>query len=309
VRLALAKQSQANSQTVKDQEQTMSRFSVKTKDGFEIALTHFIPQTRKRETPAPQLVLIAGATGVPQQFYRRFATALAEQGYQSITMDYRGIGLSRTTSSLRGFQADFMDWAEQDVPAVLDWMLSRGQVSVVGHSFGGHAFGLLDRANETKGIYSFATGAGWSGYMPFAERLRVEFLWKLMGPVTTGVLGYMPGKAIGGEDLPLGVYRQWRKWCANPKYWFDDPSFERREKFSKVVVPVAFSNSKDDLWALPASAAAFQSGYTSAQTELISYAPQEFGLKAIGHMGYFRSLVGNVLWPKVFDWLDRVNAA
>jgi predicted alpha/beta hydrolase len=286
---------------------TSTDLTLVTEDGFALGATHFQPN-HALTAGDPQFVLMAGATGVPQKFYRRFCRYVADQGYHALSLDYRGLGRSRPPSSLRGFRADYMDWAERDIAAALDWALERGQVSVVGHSFGGHAFGLLPRANETRGLYTFATGAGWSGYMPAGERMRVELMWKLLGPVLTSALGYLPGKILGGEDLPLGVYRQWRRWCQNPRYWFDDPSFDRKERFSGVRVPVIFSNASDDLWALPASAAAFQSGYTQAPRELLTYTPKELGLAQVGHMGYFRSNVGEVLWPRVLAWLESGSA-
>ena len=37
---------------------------------------------------------MAGATAVPQKFYRRFAEFARQQGYDTLTLDYRGIGQS-----------------------------------------------------------------------------------------------------------------------------------------------------------------------------------------------------------------------
>lgn len=46
-------------------------------------------------------LIVAGATGVPQRFYQRFATFCAAQGIEVWTLDYRGIGLSKP-ADLRG---------------------------------------------------------------------------------------------------------------------------------------------------------------------------------------------------------------
>jgi len=65
-------------------------------DGYPLTATlYHAPE------PVAQLV-IAGATGVPQGFYRRFAEYAAQRGYSTLTLDYRGIGQSKP-ASLRGF--------------------------------------------------------------------------------------------------------------------------------------------------------------------------------------------------------------
>ena len=63
-------------------------------------------------------LLVAGATGVPQRHYRRFAEFAAERGLEVWTLDYRGIGLSKPPS-LRGFRMDYRDWARLDLAAVV----------------------------------------------------------------------------------------------------------------------------------------------------------------------------------------------
>lgn len=49
-------------------------------------------------------------------------------------------------------------------------------------------------------------------------------MWHLLGPVATRLYGYQPMSALGlGEDIPLDVYRDWKRWCQYPHYFFDDP--------------------------------------------------------------------------------------
>jgi predicted alpha/beta hydrolase len=163
-------------------------------------------------------LVVAGATGVPQRFYRRFAQHAAAQGLEVLTLDYRGIGLSRP-DTLRGFEMDYLDWARLDLAAAVDAVPEDGlPLFMVGHSYGGHAFGLLPNHERVARFVTFATGAGWHGWMPFAERLRVLAMWRVMGPLLTRWKGYLPWSLLGmGEDLPLPVYRQWRRWCGYPR--------------------------------------------------------------------------------------------
>jgi predicted alpha/beta hydrolase len=279
----------------------MKSFTLAARDDYPLGVTLYGALESSKHT---RLVLMAGATGVPQGFYRRFAEFLAARGHAVLTLDYRGIGRSKH-GSLRGFQADYLDWAGKDLSAVLSWAVERARTFVVGHSFGGHAFGLLPDANATAGLWTFGTGAGWHGHMPLREQPKVLAMWNLLGPAATGVFGYLPSRYFGlGEDLPLGVYRQWKRWCRYPRYFFDDAQAPVRAPFDAVTVPVRGTNSLDDAWAPPASARAFLEGYRNAKLSLEELAPRALGLRGIGHMGYFRPPAGAQLWPRVADWVE-----
>ena len=148
-------------------------------------------------------------------------------------------------------------------------------------------------------------GAGWHGWMPRPERYRVWALWNVLGPIATRIYGYQPMSKFGiGEDLPMGVYRDWKKWCAHPHYFFDDPEARAiTDKFAEVRIPIAAAVSTDDLWAPPSSRDAFFRGYRHAAIEPIDFSPRSLDVGPIGHMGYFRSQVGAALWPQMLGWL------
>ena len=77
------------------------------------------------------------------------------------------------------------------------------------------------------------------------------------------------------------------------------------DKFADVRIPIAAAVSTDDLWAPPASRDAFFKGYCGAAVDAIDLLPANLSVKQIGHMGYFRSQVGAVLWPQMLDWLAQ----
>jgi predicted alpha/beta hydrolase len=265
-------------------------------DGYPLAATLY-------HAPNPQAhLLIAGATGVPQGFYRRFAEYAAQQGFSTLTLDYRGIGKSKP-ATLRGFEMHYLDWANLDLAAAVD-LHNHAQrpLYMVGHSFGGHAFGLLPNHQMVKGFYTFGTGAGWHGWMPRSEQIRVLTMWHVIAPVLTRVKGYMAWSKLGmGEDLPMGVYTNWKKWCRHPRYFFEDPDMpDLAERFAKVTTPIIATNAIDDLWAPPASRDAFMAGYSAAPYEARTIETSN-GLGNIGHMGYFRPS-SQVLWDEALDW-------
>jgi predicted alpha/beta hydrolase len=253
-----------------------------------------------------EFIVLAGATAVPRGFYRRFAEYAQSRGINVITTDYRGIGDSRQ-GSLKGFVMEYADWSKHDLAASVRWASERGRVWIVGHSLGGHAIGQLPDPNIVNAAYVCGAGAGWHGWMPQPERMKVWFLWNVLGPVATRLLGYMPMSKFGiGEDLPMGVYRDWKRWCGFPHYFFDDPAAnEITSKFANVRLPIAANVSTDDLWAPPKSRDAFFNGYTGTTVEAIDISPTQLDVKAIGHMGYFRASVGEQLWPTIIEWLSQ----
>jgi predicted alpha/beta hydrolase len=268
-------------------------------DGYRLGATRYHPQG-----PAQASLVVAGATAVPQGFYRRFAEHAAGRGHEVLTLDYRGIGRS-APATLRGFRMDYLDWARLDLAAAIDAAQRPDRpLYMVGHSFGGHAFGLLPNHAKVAGFWTFATGAGWHGWMPRSERLRVLALWHLIGPVATHMAGYLPWSRLGmGEDLPIDVYRQWKHWCQFPRYFFDDPQMsDLAPRFAAVRTPIVAVNALDDRWAPPRSRDAFMAGYRDAPWRAVDLDPKTYG--PIGHMGYFRP-PAVALWQQALDWFEQ----
>jgi predicted alpha/beta hydrolase len=271
-----------------------------TTDGCRIVATRF-----RAKTQLSGHLIVAGATGVPQGFYYNFARYACARGFTTVTLDYRGIGKSKPTT-LKGFQTNFMDWASLDLAAAVEKMASDTiSLFMVGHSFGGHSLGLLPNHHRIARCYVFATGAGWHGWMPPIESLRVRLLWNVILPILTARKGYAPMSMLGiGEDLPLGIYRQWRYWCTFPHYFFDDPELpDLVGKFAQVKTPIIAANALDDLWALPRSRDAFIKAYKNAPVERVDLIPNK-QQRSIGHMGYFRQQARQ-LWDEVLAWFRR----
>lgn len=276
-----------------------SNIQLQAADGYTLAATHFA-------AAGDQFIVMAGATAVPRGFYKRFAEFAQARGINVVTTDYRGIGDSKY-GSLKGFEMEYADWSRYDLAAAVDYAAARGKVWLVGHSLGGHAIGQLPRPNELQAAYVCGGGAGWHGWMPRPERYRAWLLWNVVGPLFSRIYGYHPMSKLGmGEDLPMGVYRDWKKWCAHPHYFFDDPEARTiTDKFAEVNIPLAAAVTTDDLWAQPTSRDAFFKGYSGTNVDRVDLTPAELGVKQVGHMGYFRAQTGVVLWPRILDWLGQ----
>jgi predicted alpha/beta hydrolase len=254
--------------------------------------------------PTRAHLIVAGATGVAQGFYRRFAKFAAANGYATLTIDYRGIGLS-APATLKGFKMDYLDWGRLDLAAAVDAMSSpQLPLYMVGHSYGGHAFGMLPNHQKVAAFFTFGTGAGWHGWMPPLERIKVLLMWHVLGPLLTRK-GYLSWSELGmGEDLPLDFYRQWKHWCRHPNCFLGDPDMRRVARdFARIRTPMMAANSIDDRWSPPRSRDAFMLGYANTAWQALDLDPVHLGMAPIGHMGYFKAHAVP-LWESALKWLD-----
>ena len=272
-------------------------------DGYPLAAVLYTPNT-----PIKAKIIMASATGVPQPFYRRFSEFCASQGYQIISFDYRGIGKS-APHKMKGFEMSYLDWGEFDLSGVIDFMFEdQYPLYVVGHSYGGQALGLTKNHHKVKAMYCFGTGAGWAGYMPLKERFKVQVMWNIIFPPMVALNGYLPwSKFKMGSDLPIGVYKQWRKWCKHPTYFFADPNLKdlkiRYANVKSIIYAVA---ALDDDWALPNSRLAFMQHYKNADMHFVNISAKEYDLKEIGHMGYFRK-GSEKIWEEILETFNSIN--
>ncbi len=287
-------------------EQTSKGLTITASDGYVLGACRYSPS----ETPVARVVL-AGATGVPQGFYRRFAEFAVDRGFEVTTIDFRGVA-SSAPASLKGFEMDYRDWARLDIAAAIDSAGNDGAepVYVVGHSYGGQSLGLLPHPERVAAMYTFGTGSGWTGWMPRDEQIKVRFMWNVVGPIVTRTTGYLAWNRLGmGEDLPLGVYHQWKRWCRYPEYFFEDPQLpEVQAQYDRVTAPIVGVNSLDDRWIPPAARDAFMRHYRNSAWTGVDLDPRASGLGSIGHMGYFRR-EAEPLWSSALDWLTEQRAA
>jgi predicted alpha/beta hydrolase len=281
--------------------------TVSATDGYPLAATLFLPRGAKRHA-----VLINSATAVPRKLYRGFGSYLAQRGCAVLTYDYRGTGDSRPEArtsykSLAGFKASMSDWAAQDITAAVGWMRERYKAlpfAYVGHSFGGQAFGLLPNNSEVSRALFIAAQAGYWKLMTTPERYRVYAMLNFIGLPLTRALGYMPGKAGLGMDLPKDAFLQWVDWVMSPRYLFDDPTLEALQNFSKYHGALRALCMSDDPWATRPAVELLCSGFTSIKPEIITVMPADTGVSRIGHMGFFRPEHRDTLWRAAAEWIE-----
>ena len=266
-------------------------------DGSRLSLRLYRP-----EGPVTAAVLIGGAMGVRQDYYQPFAQWLAGQGYAVATFDYRGMGESRATRSLRGLKVDLFGWA-RDYDTAIDALREAAPgvpLYLVGHSLGAQLPGLLRNRAQVDGLISVAAGSGyWRDNAPPLRRMILYF-WYLLVPVATALLGYFPGKRLRKVgDLPKGVMLQWRRWCLNPRYHVGAEGVAVRAQFEAARFPLVALSITDDELMTERGTRVLVDCYPNAPRRIERIAPQDVQALRIGHFGLFREQFRSTLWPRI----------
>jgi len=261
---------------------------------------------------AKAAVLIGGAMGVRQDYYQPFAQWLAGQGYAVATFDYRGMGESRVTPSLRGLKADLFSWA-RDYDSAIDALREAAPglpLYLVGHSLGAQLPGLLRNHAQVDGLISVAAGSGyWRDNAPPLRRMILYF-WYVLVPVATAVFGYFPGKRLRKVgDLPKGVMLQWRRWCLHPRYHVGAEGAAVRDQFEAARFPLVALSITDDELMTERGTRVLVDCYPNAQRRIERIAPSDVQAKRIGHFGLFREQFQATLWPRMTALLQGFGPA
>ena len=268
------------------------------RDGFPLAATLHSPSAS-----SGRAALIMPATGVPQEYYAKFADYLAARGFTALTFDYRGIGRS-LEGDVRAVNARMRDWALLDGAAALSLLFEKhSKVFLVGHSFGGQAFGLLPGAERAAA--GFMVGSQ-SGYWKNWPALGRAWLWPVTHvalPLLSELHGYFPSSRFGfGEDLPKGVAIEWARWCRNPTYLVGDLGVA--DLYARFAAPLRAYAIADDALAPAGAVRKLLELYPSSRSELREVSPRELGERRIGHFGFFRERFRDTLWREAADWLE-----
>jgi predicted alpha/beta hydrolase len=275
----------------------MDALALTTPDGVALAARLYRPASAPRAA-----VLIGGAMGVRQDFYRAFAQWLASSGYLTLSFDYRGSGDSLPRGrSLRGFDADLFDWARDTDTAIAALAREAPEVPlyIVGHSLGAQLPGLLMQRDRIAGLVSIAAGSGyWRDNAPQLERI-VLYFWHVLVPLATALCGYFPGRRIGKVgDLPKGVVLQWRKWCLNPRYHVGAEGETVRAMFEAARFPVVALSMTDDELMTERGTRVLVDCYANAPRRIERIAPADVQARRIGHFGFFRDQFRSTLWQR-----------
>ncbi|MCL4244555.1 MAG: alpha/beta fold hydrolase [Candidatus Dadabacteria bacterium] len=289
--------------------------SIRAADGFTIK--GFLWRHPEPVAPDTSVVIINTANSVRCGYYSRFASFLFRNGFDVITYDYRGIGVSRP-ASLKGFDAGWTDWGERDFDAVIRFALETfpgRPIDVAAHSVGGFILGFAESSRLVRRVFTMgAQYAYWRDYAP-GDRARMFAKWHVAMPLVTLLFGYFPGKRLGWlEDTPKGVVRDWA--FSRPRFedvrggsWSARYPDKRAflERFAAVTAPtLAVSVTDDEFGTIPATERLL-AYYTGSPRTHLRISPESIGEPSIGHFPFFNSKFEEKLWRIPLEWLRSGN--
>jgi len=271
-------------------------------DDFPISATLYEPVQANQV-----FVMINAATGVKRRYYDQYASYLCETGFTVLTYDYRGIGGSLVPKAWSGKEPTMADWGRLDLEGVIGWVnkhYPEQYFTAVTHSVGGQLMGLAPSNNDVKAVLSIASQSGYIGNWSGMEKLKFQLMMYLAVPVTTHLVGRLPGALLGSEDLPKGVALQWAYWCRSRHYIVDKHAQPLRKEFEQYDHSMRFYCIADDSMYGPLKAVEeLAAYYKNASTEVVVKKPEDYGVESIGHFGFFKSSMPVIAWNETVSWL------
>lgn len=283
----------------------MKTIDIPCEDGFLIKGNIFPANIDSKKN---KIVIVNSATGVGRNLYKNYACHLAQNGFDVLTYDYRGIADSRP-QELLGFEASFSTWGQQDFSSVINYAkqeFPKHKVLVMGHSIGGTIIGMSENCDLISGIITI--GAQTSYYKDWGkQKYKLYFLWHVIFPLVTSFYGYFPGKRLRLlEDIPKGVIRQWNSRKKNPSM-VDQLEKEGYElfynRFKGKLLTLAI---EDDVIGTKKAIKRVYDLFVSADKEMEDISPQKIGVKKIGHFGFFSRRFTGSLWKKSIEWYEKI---
>lgn len=265
------------------------------------------------------VAVVSPAAGVPQGFYRAFASWLAQRGYAVLTFDYRGIGPSRH-GPIAAETATMRDWGQQDMSAALAAAEQRATAGGerlpllwVGHSFGGNGIGLARGIGGVDAVLTVASQLGDWRLWPGVHRWVTAFFFHLLLPTVTHLFGHAPGWALGGLSampLPKQVALEWARWGRSRGFLWGDPSLQGQLTLHEFDGHAHLWNVSDDMsYAPPQAVDGLATMFVNAAVQRHALTPASVGLKRIGHFRAFRRDSGARIWPRLLAPIEAATPA
>lgn len=276
---------------------------IETQNGRRIGARIF------RASHASSVVIIAGAMGVAQHCYEKFAKFLNDNGHHAITFDYYGYGQS-IHKHVKHCDTDILEWGQQDCHAVIQYAKNHFDhvpVQWIGHSVGGQLMGMTPNFNQITNAVTVACGSGyWRENSPPTKRI-VWLVWYFLTPALVPVLGYFPGKKLNiVGNLPGRVMWQWRRWALNKDYAVGAEGEAMQSQFDSVTVPITSLSFSDDEMMSKENIDSLHSFYRGSDVTMIRVTAEQLGERFVGHLGWFREKFKDSIWAgQILPLLER----
>ena len=260
-------------------------------------------------TPSKGAILLNPGLGIPKEFYQNYAAYLAENDYNCLVYDYRGIANSgKETTNKKTI--NLRNWGIIDMPTMIDYLHQKypqQKIYFIGHSIGGQIAGLVHNHHLVERFIFVATTHGYWPLFNFPLNLFSAFMWYLHIPITANLFGYMPPSlTYRGIRMAKGVALEWAAWSRKKKYiahyFGKNIPHNYYQKIDQNIDVIRF---EDDPIAIPKTVNAMMGYYKNAPIKIHSFDPKKMGEKRVGHSGFFSAKLGQPFWELPLEIIER----
>ncbi|MEM8653384.1 MAG: hypothetical protein AAGF36_01460 [Pseudomonadota bacterium] len=157
---------------------------------------------------------------------------------------------------------------------------------------------MQDGIDDIDRVIAVASGYVHHTDHPWPYQGLARLFWFGHGALLTRLLGYLPGKRLGfGEDLPSGVYWQWRDWCTSKQFFW--PELGRTIPHPVWTgAPIRLVSLADDATIPTAVSWRLERSYSAEACSRVVLDPADYGLSKVGHIAGF-ARKNAALWPAI----------
>lgn len=244
------------------------------------------------------------ALAAPQEYLNFFASFLAQRGWGVLTFDYRSVGSSRGVDFDESVTLD--DWVNFDLPAAVSEVKRRANpkfLCAIAHSIGGQLIGQSPIRREIDGALFISSQRGRPKFYKGVGRIRIEYAYAVF-PLLINLLGRLP---VSTYTLPAEcsgrAVKQWVSW-GRSGIFTEIAGTNVEPRFADYDKPLTAVTVADDEYYAPAEAVeALTQMYQNADLKREIIRPQDYGMDAVGHFGFFHRHASRQLWEQAEQWL------
>jgi predicted alpha/beta hydrolase len=128
------------------------------------------------------------------------------------------------------------------------------------------------------------------------------FMWHLMMPTLTQIVGYFPGRFLGlSEDLPYDVAMAWGR----RRFRSSTINDHMHANFNQIASPALALMPEDDDFATHDALCRVKTMFPQIEFTELKLIVRHSTNQEIGHLGFFRRSSREYLWPYALEWLTE----
>lgn len=256
-------------------------------------------------------ILMFTAMGVEARYYQHFAEALSKTGFQVLTVDYRGNGLSSVRPK-RGLHFGYETIISIDYAEVISFFRNRYPelpIFFLGHSLGGQLSTLFAARHPeiAKGIIQVACSSVF--YKNYPNQKRQAWIATRLFDKIARIIGYFPGKTIGfGGKESIGVMRDWCTQGKTGRYDLFETDFDYETALSNLKTPLlTIGVANDHLAPKAAREHLFNKLHPESPKRQIEWSKSNTGRSDLNHFSWAKKPEGLISF--FTDWIDEELAS